>query len=390
MLGLGPAAELTVEAASGEKLKISGLAEAAGVPVATVRHYLREGLLPEGEKTSRNMAYYPPELVERIRLIKQLQEERFMPLRVIGELLEREGGDGGPARGGRERSRACSSGRSPPSRRELRSTRCSSERGFPRAAFERLVELGILTPDGKGLSPSDVRIVEAISRFRAGGYDERIGFTVHDVERFLEPLTDLAQREVDAAQREDRRPLRARARRGAARRRARAAERPGQRPALEAAGCRGRPPQRRLGLGGRLAPCPTDRTPDSPSRSRSPGWRSPRSASSACPPPTRRICPSTGSISGRSFTWRGCSRRSVRFRSRSTRGPGSGSRTSTGIGSWRSAVGRPRPRGRARLRRDRRARELRQRHRQRRRRCGRAGRMRPDRRRAARLLLTTG
>ena len=42
-------------------LKISELADAAEVPVATVRHYLREGLLPEPVKTSRNMAYYPPE-----------------------------------------------------------------------------------------------------------------------------------------------------------------------------------------------------------------------------------------------------------------------------------------------------------------------------------------
>ena len=53
-----------------------------------MRHYLREGLLPEPVKTSRNMAYYPPEFVERIRLIKQLQEERFMPLRVIRDLLD--------------------------------------------------------------------------------------------------------------------------------------------------------------------------------------------------------------------------------------------------------------------------------------------------------------
>ena len=81
------------------RLKISELAEEAGVPVATVRHYLREGLLPEGEKTSRNMAYYPPELVERIKLIKQLQEERFMPLRVIGELLERDDGEAGAIAG---------------------------------------------------------------------------------------------------------------------------------------------------------------------------------------------------------------------------------------------------------------------------------------------------
>ncbi len=35
-----------------------------------------------------------------------------------------------------------------------------------------------------------------IARFRAGGYDERIGFTVHDAARFLEPLSDLAGREL--------------------------------------------------------------------------------------------------------------------------------------------------------------------------------------------------
>ena len=34
-----------------ELLKISELADQSDVPVATVRHYLREGLLPEGVKT---------------------------------------------------------------------------------------------------------------------------------------------------------------------------------------------------------------------------------------------------------------------------------------------------------------------------------------------------
>ena len=86
-----PSGSLGAEEAAGNGyLKISELAERSGVPVATVRHYLREGLLPEPVKTSRNMAYYPPEFVERIRLIKQLQEERFMPLRVIRDLLERD------------------------------------------------------------------------------------------------------------------------------------------------------------------------------------------------------------------------------------------------------------------------------------------------------------
>ena len=58
----------------GELLKMSELVEASGVSGATIKHYLREGLLPEPIKTSRNMAWYRPETVERIEVIKRLQE----------------------------------------------------------------------------------------------------------------------------------------------------------------------------------------------------------------------------------------------------------------------------------------------------------------------------
>ena len=74
-------------------LKMKELAEASGVSAGTIKHYLREGLLGDGDgvvKTSRNMAYYPPEFVERIKLIKQLQEERFMPLAVIKSMLDED------------------------------------------------------------------------------------------------------------------------------------------------------------------------------------------------------------------------------------------------------------------------------------------------------------
>ena len=77
-----------VEVSAKPGLKISELADASGVSAGTIKHYLREGLLPEPVKTSRNMAYYPPEFVDRIRTIKRLQEERFMPLRLIREVLE--------------------------------------------------------------------------------------------------------------------------------------------------------------------------------------------------------------------------------------------------------------------------------------------------------------
>lgn len=179
------------------RLKISELAAEAGVPVATVRHYLREGLLPEGTKTSRNMAYYPPELVERIRLIKQLQEERFMPLRVIGELLERGDADPERLREQLETEERVIELALADQRERISGAELATRYGVPEEVISRLAEVGVLGPDQSGYSPADAGIIEAISRFRAGGYDERIGFTVHDAARFLAPLTELAEREVE-------------------------------------------------------------------------------------------------------------------------------------------------------------------------------------------------
>lgn len=73
-------------------VKMSALARLSGVPAATIKHYLREGLIPRSlTKTSRNMAVYDPGLADRIKRIKVLQREHFLPLRVIKSVL-----DGGP------------------------------------------------------------------------------------------------------------------------------------------------------------------------------------------------------------------------------------------------------------------------------------------------------
>jgi DNA-binding transcriptional MerR regulator len=174
-----------------ELLKISELAERSDVPVATIRHYLREGLLPEPVKTSRNMAYYPPEFVERIKLIKQLQEERFMPLRVIRELLEAEEVEPERLRAMIELEDRILERALAGERERVPVGQVRERYDMPAEVLERLTELGVLGSGEGGYSPSDVRIVEAISRFRAGGYDESLGFTVYDTLRYkraLEPL----------------------------------------------------------------------------------------------------------------------------------------------------------------------------------------------------------
>ena len=51
---------------------MSELAERSGVSVATIKYYLREGLLPPGEATGATRARYDEHHVERLRLIRAL------------------------------------------------------------------------------------------------------------------------------------------------------------------------------------------------------------------------------------------------------------------------------------------------------------------------------
>jgi DNA-binding transcriptional MerR regulator len=179
---------------SEEMLRMGELARASGVSAATIKHYLREGLLPEPVKTSRNMAYYPSEFVERIRMIKQLQEERYMPLRVIKDLLEE---DPDRARALIELGDKLLEHALAEESARVSAAQVRRRYDVPEDVLDRLAELEVLTPDKDGYSPSDVRIIEAISRFRAGGYEERIGFTVYDTLRYKQSMADLVRQEVD-------------------------------------------------------------------------------------------------------------------------------------------------------------------------------------------------
>lgn len=175
-------------------LKMSELAERSGVSAGTIKHYLREGLLPEPVRTSRNMAYYPPDFVERIQLIKRLQEDRFMPLKVIKGVMADD----------HERARALVEledrilERAAATRESERISAAEVKRRYdlPQKMLDRLAELGILTPTSRGYDADDVEIIDAMTRFRAGGYDERLGFTAYDTVRYKQALEPLVQEEV--------------------------------------------------------------------------------------------------------------------------------------------------------------------------------------------------
>lgn len=53
-------------------MRIAELSRSTGVPVPTIKYYLREGLVPPGERTSPNQAQYDENHVRRLKLVRAL------------------------------------------------------------------------------------------------------------------------------------------------------------------------------------------------------------------------------------------------------------------------------------------------------------------------------
>ena len=157
-------------------LRISEVARAAGVSVPTIHFYIREGLLSPSIKTARNMAYYAPQCIEEIRLIKEFQEKGFLPLSVIKLILQagREGEDADhivemrtfldhifhPVRTGVES-------------KELSLTDLAAATGVPESSLETLRALGLLMPvrteQGERYDDIDIRITQIVKELMEFG-----------------------------------------------------------------------------------------------------------------------------------------------------------------------------------------------------------------------------
>ncbi|MFI5842915.1 MerR family transcriptional regulator [Catenuloplanes sp. NPDC051500] len=68
-------------------MRVAELSRQTGVPVPTIKYYLREGLLPAGELTSPNQASYDDRHVRRLRLVRALLEVGRLPIATIREVL---------------------------------------------------------------------------------------------------------------------------------------------------------------------------------------------------------------------------------------------------------------------------------------------------------------
>jgi DNA-binding transcriptional MerR regulator len=68
-------------------MRMSELAEASGLPVATIKFYLRVGLLPAGESTAATRATYDASHLRRLRLVRALTDVAHLRLDAVRQVL---------------------------------------------------------------------------------------------------------------------------------------------------------------------------------------------------------------------------------------------------------------------------------------------------------------
>jgi DNA-binding transcriptional MerR regulator len=184
--------------------RMKDLCERAGLSRQVVHFYVQQGLLPEGHKTGRNMAWYGEAHLERLRLIRQLQEERFLPLKAIRAMLDERDDAFTPRQ--RElidevRQRlgpTLGAGTEPPA--TVDAAELLKRTGVKRAELDRMVELGLLaTRQERGravLASDDVYIVELWGQLRTAGFTAELGFCVDDLSMYAEAMSGLLSQEA--------------------------------------------------------------------------------------------------------------------------------------------------------------------------------------------------
>jgi DNA-binding transcriptional MerR regulator len=150
--------------------------------------------VPEGQKVSKNMAWYGPEHVERLQQIQRLQEERFLPLKVIRALLDGETAELEPGR----RTNLVEVGARLDATINTRPTMVDADEvcdrhGVPRADLDRMIELGMIGAKDGQISSDSLWLIEAWGQFRALGFTEELGFRVDELQMYEAAIAQLFQ-----------------------------------------------------------------------------------------------------------------------------------------------------------------------------------------------------
>jgi DNA-binding transcriptional MerR regulator len=178
------------------------LEQATGVGREAIRFYIHAGLLPEPQRLGRNVAWYDGSFVERIRLIRELQQKRFLPLRVIKTIVE---GDTALAPAevqtlvalDRHLLRAAGIDRQRP---PVTLAELARRTGVPTREIRQLAAVEAIEITTRKrvqcLDEPGVRIVELLAKLRAAGLSEAFGFGAENMRLYVDMVRWLAREEL--------------------------------------------------------------------------------------------------------------------------------------------------------------------------------------------------
>ena len=185
------------------RYRMKDLCELTGLSRQAIHFYIQQGLLPAGQKSGKNMAWYGAEHVERLETIRRLQHEQFLPLKAIKAVLDGETGGFEPEQRALLRSvKQQLSGplAAPPDNRRVDALALAEAAGVSRDELERLGSIDALPLQRRDDGGIDVRaedawMIEQWGRIRATGFTTELGFEVEDVAIYLDAISQMFERE---------------------------------------------------------------------------------------------------------------------------------------------------------------------------------------------------
>lgn len=190
--------------------KMKDLCDKAGVSRQLVHFYIQQGLLPEGRKTGKNMAYYSERHLSRLLLVRKLQHEHFLPLKAIRALLEERDEAFSPAQQKHMREVRAALSESLTGPRGPRPTVAVDELiarlQIPRCDVDEMVEAGLIAiaeeqdlASGRRrdvIASDDAWLLEHYAELRAAGLTPERGFSARQLAIYDEAIQRLVTGEA--------------------------------------------------------------------------------------------------------------------------------------------------------------------------------------------------
>ena len=184
-------------------MRMRHLSAAAGVPKGTIRFYIKEGLVRKPIKKHSNSAYYTEGHLNDIRLIKELQTKRFLPLSVIKQLMK--GGRGGLTVDEIKTlveldGKLFHNLKENPTLKPITAHQLSQRTNISLKEIKDMERLRFLTPIQRGkdklYEEDDIRIVECWAKMRKAGFSPELGFDVSIMKVHRELMERLVEEEA--------------------------------------------------------------------------------------------------------------------------------------------------------------------------------------------------